>query len=125
MKKASRSNKDPNIASLCLRTTPIDNKFPSPAELLLGRQIQDNLPRESDVTTQVPVLKFSVIYKRQVHQKFYYDEHSIPLPSRIPGQYVTVQNPRSLVWTLAVARKKVEGVPRSYFASMPCNRELR
>ena len=46
LKKAKRSNSDPNIALLCLRATPIDSKLPSPAELLLGRQVQDNLPRK-------------------------------------------------------------------------------
>ena len=46
LKKAQRSNSDPNIALLYLRWTPIDNKLPSPAQLLLGRQIQDNLPKK-------------------------------------------------------------------------------
>ena len=46
LKKAKRSISDPNIALLCLRAIPIDNKLPSPAELLLGRQVQDNLPRK-------------------------------------------------------------------------------
>ena len=46
LEKAQRSNSDPNIALLCLRSAPVDNKLPSPAELLLGRQIQDNLPRK-------------------------------------------------------------------------------
>ena len=31
---------------LCLRTTPIDHKLPSPADLLFGRAIHDNLPRK-------------------------------------------------------------------------------
>ena len=33
------------MALLCFETTPIDHKPPSPAELL-GRAIQDNLPRQ-------------------------------------------------------------------------------
>lgn len=47
MKKAKATNTDPLMALLCLRATPIDNKLPSPAELLLGRPIQDNLPRKT------------------------------------------------------------------------------
>ena len=43
--KARRSNSDPNIALLCLRSTPIDKKLPSPTDLLLGRQIPGNQPR--------------------------------------------------------------------------------
>ena len=46
LKKAKRSNSDPNIALLFLRATPVDSKLPSPAELPLGRQVQDNLPRK-------------------------------------------------------------------------------
>ena len=43
--KAKKSGLDPALALLCLRTTPIDGKSKSPAELLFGRQLQDNLPR--------------------------------------------------------------------------------
>ena len=46
LQKAKKSNIDPNIALLCLRSTPIDGQLPSPAELLFGRQVQDNLPRK-------------------------------------------------------------------------------
>lgn len=44
--KAKKSNTDPNIALLCLRSTPIDGQLPSPAELLFGRQVRDDLPRQ-------------------------------------------------------------------------------
>ena len=46
LKKAKKSRTDPNMALLCLRATPVDNKLASPAELLLGHQVQDNLPRK-------------------------------------------------------------------------------
>ena len=46
LKKVKGSNADPNIALLCLRATPVHNKLPSPAELLLGRPVQDDLPRK-------------------------------------------------------------------------------
>jgi hypothetical protein len=44
MKKAKQSNGDLQKALLCLRTTPIDNHLPSPAELLYNRKIKANLP---------------------------------------------------------------------------------
>ena len=45
--KAKTTQVDPpEMALLCLRTTPIDHKLPSPVELLLGRAIQDNLLRK-------------------------------------------------------------------------------
>lgn len=44
--KAKTTHRDPDMAFLCLRTTPIDHKLPSPAKLLLVRAIPDNLPRK-------------------------------------------------------------------------------
>ena len=35
--KAKQTGKDPNLAMLCLRTTPINRNLPSPAELLNNR----------------------------------------------------------------------------------------
>ena len=69
LKKAQRSNSDPNIALLCLRSTPIDNKLPSPAELLLGREIQDNLPRriQSNHASDEVIHR---LQERQASQKF-------------------------------------------------------
>ena len=43
--KAAKSGLDAGLALLCVRSTPVDNKSKSPAELLFGRQLQDNLPR--------------------------------------------------------------------------------
>jgi len=93
LKKAKRSNSDPNIALLCLRATPIDSKLLSPAELLLGRQVQDNLPRKilNDHTHDNVI---SRLQERQVPQKYYHDQHTAALPSLVPGQQVTIQNPR-------------------------------
>ncbi|CAB3995793.1 Retrovirus-related Pol poly from transposon [Paramuricea clavata] len=45
--KAKKADTDPNIALLCLRSTPIDNELPSPAEPLMKMKLQDNLPRKS------------------------------------------------------------------------------
>ena len=46
LKKAKKSRTDPNMALLCLIATPVDNKLALPAELLLGHQVKDNLPRK-------------------------------------------------------------------------------
>ena len=43
LKKAKATNSNPYLTLMCLRSTPIDGKLPSPAELLLRRPIQDNL----------------------------------------------------------------------------------
>ena len=124
LKKAQRSNSDPNIALLCLRSTPIDSKLPSPAELLLGRQIQDNLPRkiQNNHSSDEVIHR---LQERQASQKFYYDQHTHVLPSLTPGEQVTVLNPRTLEWKPAVVTNKAEGTPRSYNVSTQNGKELR
>ena len=68
LKKAKRSHSVPNIGLLCLRATPINKKVPSPAELQLGRQVQDNLPRkiQSDHTHADDVI--SILKERQAQE---------------------------------------------------------
>ena len=124
LKKAKVSNADPNMALLCLRATPIDNKLPSPAELLFGRQVQDNLPRkiQNDQASDDVVNR---LQERQAQQKYYYDQHTATLPSLVHGERVTIQNPRTLKWDPAVVLNKVEGVPRSYTVSTPSGKQLR
>ena len=116
LKKAQRSNLDPNIALLCLRSTPIDNRPPSPAELLLRRQIQNNLPRkiQSNHTSDEVIHR---LQEGQASQTFYYDQHTHVLPSLTPEEQVTVQNPGTLEWKPAVISNTAEGTPRSYNAS--------
>ena len=51
-----------------------------------------------------------VIYRlqeRQASQKFYYDQHAHVLPSLPPGEWVTVQNPRTLEWKPAIITNKL------------------
>ena len=121
LKKVQRSNSDPNIALLCLRPTPIDNKLPSPAELLLGWQ--DNLPRKitSNHTSDEVIHR---LQERQVSQKFNYDQYTHVLPSLTPGEQVSIQNPRTLKWKLAVITNKAEGTPRSYNICTEHGKEL-
>ena len=124
LKKAKRSNSDPNMALLCLRATPIDNKLPSPAELLLGIQIQNNLPRKIQ-SDQIHDDVVHRLQERQAQQKYYYDKHTTVLPGLGPGQQVTIQNPKTLEWTPAEVLDKVGGVPRSYIVTRPSGKELR
>ena len=57
LKKAKQSGIDPQLAMLCLRSTPIDVRTPSPAELLYGRKIHYNLPAKDVVSLLYPVEK--------------------------------------------------------------------
>ena len=125
LKKAKRSHSNPNTALLCLRATPINNKVPSPAELLLGRQIQDNLPRKIQ-TNQIHDDVIHRLQERQAQQKYYYDKHTTVLPGLVQGEQVTVQNPKTLEWKPAEVHVlvKIGGARRSYIVSTPSGKEL-
>ena len=124
LKKARAMQSDPYIALMSLRRTPITNKLPPPAELLLGRSIQDNLLRKilrnyaSDEVTDR-------LEHRQDVQKHFYDRGCKPLPSLLPGQQVRVQNPTSHKWTPAVIKEELQDFPRSYKVTTPAGAELR
>ena len=104
---------DPDMGLLCLRATPIDHKLPSPAELLLGRPIQDNLPkkipRDSSNEAVGPRLE-----ERQELQKFYHDRSARQLPELVPGQKVTIQDPTTLKWKAAEVEERLSAVQSSY-----------
>ncbi|XP_028412146.1 uncharacterized protein K02A2.6-like [Dendronephthya gigantea] len=125
--KARKSKVDPHMALLCLRSTPIDSQLSSPAELLFGRQIQDNLPRRDLEQAKISPFRdvFSRLQERQTKQKYYYDRSTKSLPSLCQRQNVMVQNPRSLEWEPAEIESEIEKAPRSYNVSIPDGRELR
>ena len=101
--KAAKSGLDAGLALLCVRSTPVDNKSKSPAELLFGRQLQDNLPRrfvrkadESDY--------FEHLRERQQRQKSYFDVGTKSLPPVVPGQEVMVRHPVKSTWEPATVK---------------------
>ena len=114
--KAKKTETDPNIALLCLRSTPIDFAIPSPAELLMKRKLQDNLPRKitrdhnsDDIITRL-------------EQRQYHDQHVKPaLQSR---QSVSARNPSTGKWSPAAIKEKIPDIPRSYQVNTPTG-ELR
>ena len=110
LRKAKTTHSDPDMALLCLRTTPIDHKLPSPAELLLGRAIQDNLPRK------IPRDALNEVVTPRLEER---------LPALKPGQRVSIQDQTTLKWKPAEVREKLAGVPRSYAVSTLTGRELR
>lgn len=122
--KAKKTHTDPNLALLCLRATPIDGKLPSPAELLLGRKIQDNLPRMIARTNDSDDVINRLEYRQEV-QKHYHDRHVKILPALHPGQPITVRDPTTRKWNPAIVKEKLEDVPRSYQVSTPAGGELR
>ena len=110
LRKAKTTHSDPDMALRCLRTTPIDHKLPSPAELLLGRAIQDNLPRKipRDALNEVVTPRLE---ERQQLQKFYHDRSARQLPALKPGQRLSIQDQTTLKWKLGRSERKACGSP--------------
>ena len=90
MKKAKATNTDPLMALLCLRATPIDNKLPSPAEILLGRPTQVNRPGKTPTSTANEEVSNRLI-QRQNNQKYYQDRNTKLLPALNSGQKISIQ----------------------------------
>lgn len=104
--------------------TPVDHELPSPAELLFGRPIQDNLARKILRIPASEEVTFTLTERQQL-QKYYYDQSTKQLPALIPGQRVTIQDPVTLKWKPAEIRKKLNGAPCSYVITTPTGGELR
>ena len=77
--KAKKSGLDAALALHCLRTTPIDGKSTSPAELLFGRQLEDNLPRRHARNAD-EADHFEHLAAKQEQQKTHYDERARTMP---------------------------------------------
>ena len=121
LKKAQQTKTDPYLALLCLRGTPIDNKLSTAAELLLGRPIQDNLPRkiQRDRTSQEIIERLG---ERQKRQKHYFDRQRHQTTSRQP---INIQEPTTLVWKAVVIKESIPSLPRSYTVTTPERVSLR
>ena len=113
---------DPDKALLCIRTTPVDSQIPSPAQILLGRKIQGNLPTKLQSSNPQKDQIYQRLADRQQKQKKAYDRSAKDLPPVIPGQDVRIQDPQSGRWTPATVTKST---PRSYLVQTPSGGILR
>ena len=112
--KAKQAGRDPNLAMLCLRTTPINHKLRSPAELLNHRVLRSNL------IAKVSTPRFSYtdyireeLKHRQDMQKMYRDRTAHNLPPLVPGQDVRILDNQTGKWKPATITTRC-AEPRSY-----------
>ncbi|XP_063962166.1 uncharacterized protein K02A2.6-like [Lytechinus pictus] len=124
LKKAKASGIDPNMALLCIRATPIDSCIPSPAELLYGRKMKNNLPVRIPNNASYRDNVYRRLQQRQETQKYYHDKSAHDLPPLTAGQLVRVQDHRTGHWFPATVRDKLPE-PRSYLVETPNGRLLR
>ena len=93
LRKAYKDNMDPQMALLCLHTTPISNRLPSPNEMFMGRKAKSNLP----ITIQNTLTNHDSMHKelemRKEKQKTNFDAHAGPTLLHLHlGQAVRIQN---------------------------------
>ncbi len=113
LKKSRESNSDPYMAMLCLNSTPISNKLPSPCELLTGRAFKSNLPRMHQPSD--PEVKDRLKERQEVQEKFY-NKGSRELSTLLPDQPVRMYVPEKEQWEPATVLQ--QDAPRSYTVSM-------
>ena len=101
MKKCLATNKDIKQGLLSIRNTPLACGF-SPAELLMNRQLNDNLPRlPAKLNASKPKIRDLVEERKQ--QKAIHDSKVQKRDTTIfkfkPGQHVALQDPATKLWT--------------------------
>ncbi|KAK7108980.1 hypothetical protein V1264_013102 [Littorina saxatilis] len=110
LQKASQARTDPDLALLCLRTTPLSSSIPSPLEILTGRKARSNMPIKLN---SLPNSIREELQDRQNVQKMYHDRHAKDLPVLQPGQQARVQDYQTGKWIPATVTG-LRAEPRSY-----------
>ena len=123
-KKCKKNHQDIQLAMLNLRVTPINNKLPSPADLILGRSIPTMLPSHHN-TPQANEENYNILQDKCKKLKADHDQTAGPaLPPLYVGQKVRVQHPKNKTWEPAeVADVCKES--RSYIFNTPNGALLR
>ena len=113
IKKCKKEKQSLHLAMLDLRATPVDSKFPSPAEMWMGRPITTLLPSRTS-PSPVTVAQRQHLDRRQSTMKSNCDRHAgESLPPLHKGQNVRVLDRASKTWIPGEVTGH-SGEPRSY-----------
>ena len=123
MKKAIQSGQDLDLALLCLLTTPIDSKLPSPAELLNGRKAQSMLLTKIVDTHRDNDEMRERLQERQNKMTYQHDQHARDLPPLHNGQAVRFRDQDGRWKPVTVLNKTPN--PRSYILATPSTSTIR
>ena len=124
LKKCQATRQDPQLAFLFLRSTPVDNHLPSPAEILYERPIRSTLPFVCRVKDKYEDTR-QILKQRQETQKLYFDKRaSKQLPSLKSGDPVMLQDESTLKWKPAKIIAQADE-PRSYIVQTEDGRYRR
>jgi len=110
--KAHEDGRDPYLALLEFRNTPITGMKQSPAELLMSRQLRAKLPTSDALLHPRVHDAYDELRLRQQLQKGYYDRGSRSHQPLKPGDTVRVQ--RGKVWERGQVQNLTPSAPRSY-----------
>ena len=126
IKSILKKTSDIHLALLHWRATPISEKLPSPAEVLMNRKLRTTLPSRIQPTRPDADEIFSELRQRQNNQKLYFDQHArrSDLPQLYHGQDVRIRSPTTRLWTPATVHARAEG-QRSYVLQSPGGNLLR
>ena len=114
MKKADMDGRDPYIALLDYRNTPISGMTYSPAQLLMSRSLRTKLPTTDEKLKPRVVRAREQLRHVKDKQQKYYNQGARHLPSLKPGDVVRVRKEK--VWKPAVVVKS-DIHPRSYIVN--------
>lgn len=125
-KKVNHANSgDRDMALFCLRTTPVDQRIPSPAELLFSHKLRDNLPIRIHNNNPEKEGIYLQLQSRQESQKKHHDSTARDLPPLYKGQPVRIlDHQRPGTWIPGTVKDQAKE-PRSYVVMLsPCRVEL-
>ena len=119
MKQSKMENQ---MALLCLRTTPLDNHLPSPAEILYNRKIRTMIQTllDKNTVTDNQIREQMSIKSRKQQQ--YFNRNPKDLPELMIGSKVSVLQENDTWQTATVVDKCTE--PRSYIVKMHSDGKL-
>jgi len=112
--KAALSGKDPYIALLEFRNTPITGMSLSPAQMLMSRRLRSKLPTTAQQLEPVVVFAKPQLAKQKCSQEYYYNRGVKHLPVLHSGDSVHIR--RGKLWKPAVVVKP-DRHPRSYIVA--------
>ena len=118
IKKYHRSNQEISKGLLILRNTPV-HCGKSPAQLLFGHSLRDNVPRLTEMKSNVT----RDIRKERFSSKEYHDRQT-PQQTRFRHYFIAIQDDVTKEWSKR-GRIVEEVAPRSYTVKMLSGKVLR
>ncbi|UYV61274.1 K02A2.6-like [Cordylochernes scorpioides] len=113
LKKCRQDNTDPYMCLIALRTTP-SNNLPSPAQMLMGRNLRTLIPMKTTKLKPAFISTENILQQKRENQykmKEYYDRNAKILPKMSSGEQVNAKT--SDAWRPATIIGEANQ-PRSY-----------